>query len=72
MDRVYGLACSECHKVPQYGWVYQCRQDHQLGLEDPLPEIIDKPLVPVNCDDLDAKAQVAEFLEVSMFDPTMK
>lgn len=66
MDRVYGLACSVCRRVPAYGWVYQCRQDHQLGLEDPLPDIFEKPFVPVGCDDdIDAKARVAEFLEMS-------
>ena len=65
INRVRGVACSMCGRVPDHGWVYQCRQDYSPHKDDPLPDVDCMPTVPDECDYFDAKSRVAEHLKVS-------
>lgn len=65
MNRVHGVACSMCTRIPDHGWVYQCRQDYQPHKDDVLPDIDSMPPVPDDSDYFDIKARAAEHLKVS-------
>lgn len=42
MDRMYGEnKCNICGRIPSLGWLYTCRQDHQLGSREDLHEVTD-------------------------------
>ncbi|KAM3422963.1 hypothetical protein BST61_g442 [Cercospora zeina] len=65
MNRVRGVECSVCGRVPDSGWVYQCRQDHAPRKEESVPSSNSTPLAVNESDSLAVKARIAEQLKMS-------
>ncbi|KAF7197957.1 hypothetical protein HII31_00671 [Pseudocercospora fuligena] len=68
MNRVHGddLICGMCGRPSDLGWVYQCEQDDRIPQDGPLPDIDGTPVIPDSSDYFDAKARVAEHLQMSL------
>ncbi|KAF2216439.1 hypothetical protein CERZMDRAFT_93734 [Cercospora zeae-maydis SCOH1-5] len=65
MNRVRGVDCSVCGRVPDCGWVYQCRQDCAPRKEESVPSWNSTPSDADNGDSLAVKARIAEHLKMS-------
>ncbi|WPA99903.1 uncharacterized protein RHO25_004523 [Cercospora beticola] len=64
MNRVRGVECSMCGRVPDSGWVYQCRQDY-IRKEDNVPAPLSASSDVDGSDSFADKARVAEQLKIN-------
>lgn len=63
MSRTYGSqTCQLCGKIPSIGWVYACKQDHELGHVGGMTDPDTFPVVPNESSYFDVQAQLAESL----------
>lgn len=63
MNRVRGVECAMCGRVPDCGWVYQCRQDY-IRKENNAPAPHSASSDADGSDSFADKARIAEQLKV--------